>query len=73
MKEDAFRAAQALGLNKNGKPIRLGRNDIGYKPFDFTKLFQRIKRDKKMDDFDLAVFKETFEILNPEMLDVISF
>ena len=73
VKEEAFRAAQALGLTKNGNPIRLGRKDIGYKPSDFTKLFQRIKRDKKMDDFDLAVFKETFDILNPEMLDVMSF
>lgn len=73
VKEEAFRAAQALGLTKNGKPIRLGKKDIGYKPSDFTKLFQRIKRDKKMDEFDLAVFKETFETLNPEMLDVMSF
>ncbi len=26
-----------------------------------------------MEEFDLAVFKETFNILNPEMLDVMSF
>ena len=26
-----------------------------------------------MEDFDLKIFKETFEILNPEMLDVMSF
>ena len=73
VKEEAFRAAQAFGITKNGKPIFLGKNDIGYKPSDFTKLFQRIKREKKMEDFDLKIFKETFEILNPEMLDVMSF
>ena len=73
VKEEAFRAAQAFGITKNGKPIFLGKKDIGYKASDFTKLFQRIKREKKMEDFDLKIFKETFEILNPEMLDVMSF
>ena len=73
VKEEAFRAAQALRITKNGKPIFLGKKDIGYKPSDFTKLFQRIKRDKKMEEFNLQVFKETFTILNPEMLDVMSF
>ena len=73
VKEEAFRAAQAFGITKNGKPIFLGKKDIVYKASDFKKLFQRIKRDKKMEDLDLQVFKETFEILNPEMLDVMSF
>ena len=73
VKEEAFRAAQAFGITKNGKPIFLGKKDIGYKASDFTNLFQRIKREKKMEDFDLKIFKETFEILNPEMLDVMSF
>ena len=73
VKEEAFRAAQALGITKNGKPISLGKKDIGYKPSDFKKLFQRIKRDKNMESFDLQLFKETFETLNPEMLDVMSF
>lgn len=73
VKEEAFRAAQAFGITKGGKQIHLGKKDTGYKPSDFTKLFQRIKREKKMEDFDLTLFKETFEILNPEMLDVMSF
>ncbi|CRL61367.1 hypothetical protein [Proteus vulgaris] len=73
VKEEAFRAAQALNLTKNGKPIRLGKKDIGYKQSDFTKLFQRIKREKKMEVFNLTEFKAVFEILNPEMLDVMSF
>ncbi|NIH16916.1 HEAT repeat domain-containing protein [Morganella morganii] len=73
VKEEAFRAAQALNLTKNGKPIRLGKKDIGYKQSDFTKLFQKIKREKKMEVFNLTEFKAVFEILNPEMLDVMSF
>ncbi|MCS6261050.1 HEAT repeat domain-containing protein [Shewanella baltica] len=73
VKEEAFRASQALGLTKNGKPIQLGKKNIGYKQSDFITLFQRIKRDKKMDKFDLVIFKEAFKTLNPEMLDVMSF
>ncbi len=73
VKEEAFRAAQALGIQKNGKPIKLGRKDIGYKVKDFTKIFLRVKRDKKMDDLNLSIFKETFKILNPEMYDVMKF
>ena len=30
VKEEAFRAAQAFGITKNGKPIFLGKKDIGY-------------------------------------------
>lgn len=46
VKEEAFRAAQALGLTKNGKPIQLRKKNIGYKSSDFTKQFQRIKFEK---------------------------
>lgn len=73
VKEEAFRAAQALGITKNGTPIKLGKKNIGYKQSDFTKLFQRIKREKKMEELDLAEFKDAFATLNPEMLDVMSF
>jgi hypothetical protein len=73
VKEEAFRAAQALGITKNGNPIRLGRKDIGFKPADFKKIFQRIKRETKMEDLNLAEFKAAFQNLNPEMLDVMSF
>lgn len=73
VKREAFLVAQALGITKNGAPIRLGKNDIGYKPSDFTKIFQRIKRDKKMEELNIPEFKATFEILNPEMLDVMTF
>lgn len=73
VKEEAFLAAQALGITKNGSPIRLGKKDIGFKPADFTKLFERIKREKGMAELNLAEFKVAFQNLNPEMLDVMSF
>jgi hypothetical protein len=73
VKEEAFRAAQALGIKKNGNPIRLGKKDIGYKPADFTKIFQRIKREKGMEELDLKEFKAALQNINPEMLDVMSF
>lgn len=73
IKEEAFRAAQALGIKKDGTPIRLGKKDIGFKSSDFTKVFQRIKREQAMEEFDLLKFKAALQKLNPEMLDVMSF
>ena len=73
VKEEAFRAAQSLSLTKGGKPIKLGRKDIGYKSKDFTKAFLRIKREKNMEEFDLREFKEAFEKILPEMYDVMIF
>jgi len=62
VKKVAFEAAQALGIKKNDKPIRLGRKNTGYKPKDFTKLFLRIKREKEMDVLDLCLFTIAFGI-----------
>ena len=73
VKEEAFRAAQALKLTKGGKPIYLGKKDIGFKSKDFKKVFLRIRREKKMQELDLALFKETLKIINPEMYDVMEY
>ena len=73
VKEAAFRIAQSMKITKNGKPIFLGKKDIGFKHKDFEKLFNRIKREKKMEEFDLEFFKETFKILDPEMYDVMMY
>jgi hypothetical protein len=73
IKNDAFLVAQAMGITKNGQPIRLTPKDIGYKPADFKKIFSRIKREASMEVFDLNKFKEKLQILNPEMLDVMSY
>ncbi len=73
VKEEAFHAAQALEIATGGKPIRLGKKDIGYSNKDFIKVFQRIKRKKKMTNLDLDVFKETFIVSNAEMYDVMKY
>lgn len=73
VKEEAFRVAQALGIKKNGKPIYLGKKDIGYKSSDFTKIFKRIKRECSMNELDLIKFKEKMKIINPEMYDVMQY
>lgn len=73
VKEEAFRAAQAMGITYHGKPIRLGRKDIGFTPKDFTKVFLRIKREKAMEELDLQLFKEMFKSIAAEMYDVMEF
>ena len=67
VKEEAFRAAQAMGITYRGNPIRLGRKDIGFKTKDFTKVFLRIKREKSMEELDLQLFKEAFKTIAAEM------
>ncbi|CCL00884.1 Uncharacterised protein [Clostridioides difficile] len=73
VKEEAFRVAQSLNVTKRGNPIHLGRKDIGYKNKDFVKVFEKIKRECNMDEFDLDIFKEKFKVVNPEMYDVMKF
>ncbi|MDP5211949.1 HEAT repeat domain-containing protein [Pseudoalteromonas tunicata] len=73
VKEEAVRVTQAFGITKNGKPISLGKKDTGFKAKDFTKLFLRVKREKKIEVFNLEIFKAGFKEVNPEMYDVMSF
>ena len=70
VKHAAFLEAQKLNLTKNGKPISLGKKDIGYNPSDFTKTFSRVKRESGMNELDLEKFKEKFLQVAPEMYDV---
>lgn len=71
--EEAFRIAQALGLKKNGKPIYLGKKDIGYNASKFKKVFARIKRECKMEELDTQTFKNKFIVVNAEMYDVMLY
>lgn len=73
VKEEAFRAAQALKLTKRGKPIYLGKKDIGFKSQDFKKVFLRIRREKKMEELDLQLFKEILKIIKPDMYDIMEY
>lgn len=71
--EQAFRATQALHITKNGKPIYLGKKNIGYKSSDFKKVFSRIKRECKLEDLDMQIFKNKFIQIQPEMYDVMMY
>ena len=73
VKEEAFRAAQAMGLTYKGAPIKLEHKNIGYKASDFKKIFSRIRREQSMDKLDLQIFKRAFQNINPEMYDVMNF
>jgi len=73
VKHAAFLVAQELKLTKAGKPISLGKKDIGYTPKDFTKVFTRIKRESNMVEFDLEQFIEKLKQIDPEMYDVMEY
>lgn len=73
VKQEAYKAAKILGIQKNGKAITLGKKNIGYKLEDFTNMFLRIKNEKEMDVLNLNLCKETLKKLNPEMYDVMKF
>ena len=72
--EEAFRIGQSLGYKgKNGKPIYLGKKDIGFNTGDFKKYFSRIKKECKMEVLDMQVFKDKFILVKPEMYDVMLY
>ncbi|QSZ41761.1 HEAT repeat domain-containing protein [Sulfurimonas aquatica] len=73
VKELAFKAAKTLGIQKNGKPITLGKKNIGYKLEDFIKEFLKVKNDKEMDKLCLLTFKIALKKQNPEMYDVMEY
>ncbi|MDQ7042512.1 MAG: HEAT repeat domain-containing protein [Sulfurimonas sp.] len=73
VKEEAFKVAKVLCIEKNGKAIKLGKKNIGYKLKDFTETFMKIKVDRKMDALNLNLVKETLKKFNPEMYDVMKF
>ncbi len=73
VKEAAVHEAQKLELTKNGKPIRLGKKDIGYSNGDIVKKLARVKRESKMDEFNSTEFKEKLKIVDAEMYDVLQF
>jgi len=73
VKQEAFKAAKVLKLQKNGKAITLGKKNIGYKLEDFTKIFLQIQSDKNMECLNLNLCKEHLKKLNPEMNDVMKY
>ena len=43
VKQEAFKVAKSLDIKKNGKALKLGKKNIGYKLEDFIKIFSKIK------------------------------
>lgn len=73
VKELAFRKCQSLKLTYKGKPIRLTGKDIGYKNSEIINKLLRAKREAKLDEFDLDVFKNKLLQIDPEMYDVLAY
>ena len=73
VKELAFRKCQALKFTYKGKPIKLTRKDTGYKNSEIINKLLRVKREAKLDEFDLDVFKNKLLQIDPEMYDVLAY
>lgn len=73
VKEAAFKAAQAMGITEKGKPLELKRKGLGYTGKTYTKIFNRVKNDTQMEEFDLDTFKKQFQVVSPEMYDVMQY
>lgn len=72
VKEAAFKIAQSKNFTVKGKPIKLEKTNIGYENKNFIKVFSRIRKEQKMNEFELKSFKLALHKLNPEMCDVMS-
>ena len=62
-----------MGITKKGLPLELKRKDIRYSSKDFAKVFSRVKRDTQMEEIDLDTFKKQFQVVSPEMYDVMQY
>lgn len=73
VKKEAYKVAHELDISVNGKPVFLGKKDIGYKLGDFKSLFSTIKKRVHMEKLDVEKVKKEMKILNPEMYDVMIY
>lgn len=69
VKNAAFRAAQALGVSKNGKPIYLGRKKKGNLVKDINKKLEKVKNSLP-DGYSFEDFKNKFQEKYPADYDV---
>ena len=60
VKEAAFRAAQRMGITKNGKPLYLGKKPRGNLVKDINKKLTHV-RDNLSDEFSFDEFKAEFK------------
>lgn len=68
VKEAAFRACQALGVTKNGQPIRLQKKKKGNLIPEINKKLT-VVRNALPEEFTLEEFKEEFQKRYPEVYD----
>jgi hypothetical protein len=68
VREEAFRATQALGVKKNGKPIYLGKKKKGNLISGITKTLTKV-RNALPDDYSFEDFKSKFKELYPSAYD----
>ncbi len=68
VKEEAFRACQAMGVTKNGQPIRLKKKPKGNLIKDINKKLV-VVRDALPDDSSLDNFKKEFQKRYPDVYD----
>lgn len=69
VKETAFRAAQRMGITKNGKPLYLGKKPRGNLVKDINKKLTHV-RDNLSDEFSFDEFKAEFKKLYPIAYDI---
>lgn len=69
VKEAAFRAAQGMGITKNGKPLYLGKKPRGNLVKDINKKLTHV-RDNLSDEFSFDEFKAEFKKLYPIAYDI---
>ncbi|MGL5357283.1 MAG: hypothetical protein ACRDAQ_12205 [Cetobacterium sp.] len=73
VKQAAFLLTQKNKLKKNGEVINLGKKNTGYSPNDIRKMFLKIKRETRMEELELDIFKEYFQTISPKMYDVMVY
>ena len=69
VKEAAFRATQAMGVTKNGKPIYLSKKPKGNLVKEITKKLSRV-HDSLPNGYSLDDFKEAFKHMYPIAYDI---
>lgn len=69
VKENAFRAAQAMGITKNGQPIKLHKKPKGKLDKNIEKKLTRVMKSLP-EDYTFDDFKNEYQKMYPESYDL---
>lgn len=69
VKESAFRAAQTMGITKNGKPIKLHKKKKGKLDKNIEKKLTKVVNSLP-ENYAFSDFKKKYQILYPESYDL---